>query len=179
MFTRITRWSSLFIIALLAVFIATGISQPVQASSASQSDMPSNSCLTCHEDLYYLYDTGSLYCLTDHTDRCANCHEGNPVAMQKEESHLGLVSHPQENNGAKCKECHTVQEAQTRLTTFASAHPFEPVVTEIPYIPAHPVILGFPQEESNAIVDNWIWLVGGVVVFGFLFALFLLSPKKP
>src|SRR5437763_1657371 len=111
---KVTRW---FFALTLILIVGMLLILPVQVSAARPAGASENSCLTCHEDLYYLHDSGKLYCLTDHTDRCTNCHEGNSVVMKKEESHLGLIAHPQESNGAKCQECHTAQEVQTRLVT--------------------------------------------------------------
>ena len=109
MFTKTNRWIVCFDVSLLVVLAAI-FSLPVQAS-AQTAGTSDNSCLTCHEDLYYLHDTGCWYCMTEaHKDRCVDCHEGNPTSMKVEESHLGMLAHPQENDGAKCLECHEQSE---------------------------------------------------------------------
>lgn len=90
MFTKINRWIFILTISLLAVMF----SLPIQVSAQVAGSSSDNSCLTCHEDLYYTHDTGKMYCLTAHTDHCAGCHDGNPTSMKKEESHLGLLPHP-------------------------------------------------------------------------------------
>lgn len=181
MFTKINRSRIVLIPAFLFVLVmAVMFSRPVSASATGQTGTIDNSCLTCHEDLYYLHDTGSLYCITDHAERCVNCHEGNPTTVKKEESHVGLILHPQENNGAKCQECHTVQDAQARLTQFAAADAFDTVITPESYTPNQAAVLGFQQgEKTNPIITNWMWITGAFVMFGLWLALILFSPMKP
>lgn len=172
-------WILAFTATLLVVLFGT-LSQPAQVSAAQAADSSPNSCLTCHEDLYYLHDTGKLYCLTDHADRCVNCHEGNAAVMKKEESHLGLIVHPQESNGEKCLECHTQQDAQTRLATFESKGGFDTVIKADVYTSPVEVAAGFPDVlETDSFVDKLPWLAGALVLFGLWLILFFFSPQKP
>jgi hypothetical protein len=175
MLTKTNRWI-LALTVILFVVLFTMLSLPVQAFAVQTTD----SCLTCHEDMYYLNDTGKLYCLTDHTDRCINCHEGNAAVMKKEESHVGLIARPQENNGAKYMECHTAQVAQARLAKFASVGGFDTVIKADAYTPSAEVAAGFPDvSEANPLVENWQFVVGAFVLFGFWWMLVLFSPMKP
>jgi hypothetical protein len=179
MLTKTIRWIFALIVTLFVVLFVM-LSRPVQVSAAHVKDSTPNSCLTCHENLYYLYDTGKLYCLTDHTDRCINCHEGNAMVVKKEESHMGLISHPQENNGKKCLECHTQQDAQTRLVTFESEGGFDAVIKADAYTPSVAVAAGFPNgSEVNSFVEKLPWLAGAFVFFGLWLVLFFFSPQKP
>jgi hypothetical protein len=168
-----------WIFALLAtLLIAAWIVQPAQGS-AQPNETASNSCLTCHEDLYYLHDTGKWYCITEHQDRCTNCHEGNPSVLDKDESHLGLIVHPQQNNGEKCLECHP-QDTTARLNKFASLGGMKTLNQPAPYEPAQPASLGAPQvTETNKFMESLPWAIGGVVLFVFWLALMLFSPTKP
>jgi DNA-binding transcriptional ArsR family regulator len=112
-------WISAMTVTLLAsLWLILG--KPVQVAAAPLANSSSNSCLTCHEDRYYLHDTGRYYCMTERADRCVNCHQGNPAAIDEAASHLGLIAHPQENNGEKCLQCHA-QDVQVRLEKLASA----------------------------------------------------------
>lgn len=173
---RIALISVLFLMLVAAVMF----SQPAPASAASQVKAVDNSCLTCHEDLYYLHDTGSRYCITAHAERCVNCHEGNPAAVKMEDAHVGLILHPQENDGAKCRECHTEQDAQARLTQFAAADKFDTVIRPEAYTPRQPVELGLTQQEKiNPLISNGRFVIGALVVFGLWLALVLFSPLKP
>lgn len=159
------------VLALVMLFGA--LSLPVQASAVQVSEPVSNSCLTCHEDLYYLHDTGCWYCMSEpHKDRCTDCHAGNPSAVKEEEAHVGLLAHPQENGGAKCLECHTPEDAQMGMAKFESIQGFDTVIKAKSYVPSQPVKTGFPvTTEKNPFTDNLGWLAFGVLMFGVWLAL--------
>jgi hypothetical protein len=178
MSTKINRW--IFILFATIFVVAFGIlSLPNQASAASSVDATSNSCFTCHEDLYYLHDLGKNYCITEQKDRCVNCHEGNANDLNKDASHLGLIAHPQKDDGAKCQECH-VQDAQEHLATFASLGGLKTVLVAEPYTPSITAPSSLHDAtEANPIVENWPWSVGTLVVFGLWILLVLFSPVKP
>ncbi len=177
MFPRRNPWIFLL---LAAMFVAALAIHPVQVSAAQTTDEPvSNSCLTCHEDLYYLHDTGKWYCITEHKDRCINCHEGDLTTLNKEESHRGLIAHPQRNNGEKCLECHP-QDFQARLTKFDSIGGYKPAAEVAPYTPSETISAGPPTiSEPNQALEKLPWAVGGVVFFGLWLMLVLFSPQKP
>ena len=180
MYTKNRSWI-LALITILIVISVSLLSSSDQTASAKSIDSTSNSCLTCHDDLYYLHDTGKSYCITEHKDRCVNCHEGNANVMDKDQAHFGLVPHPQENEGAKCQECH-VEDTQTRLATFASlSGGYKSVIEPIVYTPkAEEEADGFPAAPAeNQFINNWIWLVGAIVLFGLWLALVFLAPQKP
>jgi nitrate/TMAO reductase-like tetraheme cytochrome c subunit len=177
MLAKNSRWVVILSMALFAMMIL-GFSQPADVHAAVNLQTADNSCLTCHEDLYYLHDTGCWYCMTDaHKDRCVDCHEGNPAALKEETAHIGLVKHPQENDGAKCLECHTPEEKDVMISTFESEHGgFDTVVKGEPYTPAHIAKTGFPTiTEANPLVENASWLGLGVLLFGLWLALVLRS----
>jgi hypothetical protein len=177
MFTKTNRWMFLLTISLLVVLAAI-FSLPAQAS-AQMAGTSDNSCLTCHEDLYYLHDTGCWYCMSPvHKDRCIDCHEGNPTTMKAKESHLGMLAHPQENNGAKCLECHEQADLQNRLTTFdAKNGGFDTVIKAEAYTPPVEAESGFPEVAEPMI--EWKWAVGASILFGLWLVLVLFSPLKP
>jgi hypothetical protein len=176
------RFNSLTLAALAILFVITFavVSAPGQVSAAPiMINSIENSCLSCHEDLYYLHDTGCWYCMTDvHKDRCTDCHEGNATSYKEEEAHLGLLRHPQENDGAKCKQCHT-EDFKQRLDTFDAKVGFDPAVETVAYVPAHTVETGFPETEPQELADKRPWAAGAIVLFGFWLALVVFSPKKP
>jgi hypothetical protein len=179
MFTKINHWVFALTMAILVVLFVM-LSLPVQAFAAQAADSSANSCLACHADLYYLHDSGKLYCLTAHTDHCSGCHEGNPTVMKKEESHLGLLTHPQQDNGAKCLECHEQQEIQVRMTKFEANGGFDTVIKTNVYVPAVEVAAGFPNvSKASPIIGNWKWLSSAFVLFGLWLILVLFSPLKP
>jgi hypothetical protein len=101
--------------------------------------------------------------------------------MDKDQAHFELVPHPQENEGAKCQECH-VDDTQTRLATFASlSGGYKSVIEPVVYTPkAEEEADGFPAAPAeNQFIKNWIWLVGAIALFGLWLALIFLSPQKP
>jgi hypothetical protein len=169
-------------ILLLAFFLIAAfavLSAPKQAFAAHPTDVDANSCLSCHEDLYYLHDEGCWYCMTDaHKDRCVDCHLGNPAAFKEEDAHFGLIAHPQENDGAQCKQCHA-EDFQARIDTFAiESGGFAEVIEPVAYTPAQPAETGFPATEPPGISAKLPWVAGAVVLFGFWLALVLFSPHK-
>jgi hypothetical protein len=181
MFTKTYHWClasmAVLLVGILVLAGYPGHALALQASFQAQSN--NSSCLTCHEDLYYLHDTGKSYCITVHKDRCVNCHEGNPVVLNKVQSHLGLIAHPQKNNGEKCQECHA-QDAQAHLATFASMGGYKPVVEAVSYAPSRAALVGFPEMlEPNQLAEKLPWVLGAVILFGLWLALVFLSPQKP
>ncbi len=176
MFTKTNRWMFLLTVSLLVVLAAI-FSLPVQAS-AQTAGASDNSCLTCHEDLYYLHDSGCSYCMTPaHRDRCVDCHEGDPTTMKVELSHLGMLPHPQENGGMKCLECHKQEDLAGVLNTFDANGGFDVVIRAESHAPAVVAESGFPEVAEPMI--EWKWAVGASILFGLWLLLVLFSPLKP
>ncbi len=179
MLSKNYRW----IVVSIAAFVTLvfwGMASPMDAHAAGQVTVTTdNSCLSCHENLYYLHDTGCWYCMTDaHKDRCVDCHEGNPSAVKEEVAHIGLLAHPQENKGTKCLECHPPEEAQILMAKFESNQGFDTVIHAEPYIPSEPVVTGFPDvAEPNPIRENLGFLVFAFLMFGVWLALALKSSS--
>lgn len=178
MFSKINFLLLASIVALLVALMVM-LSTPVVASAAPMIDATNNSCLTCHEDLYYLHDTGKWYCITEHKDHCADCHEGNASTLNKGESHQGLIAHPQKNNGEKCQQCHS-QDSQAHLAKFASLGGSKTIIETESYIPSRLVTTGLPKvSEPDRLAETRLWLVGGVFAFALWLVLVLISPMKP
>lgn len=179
MSAKTARWMFALLATLFLVLLAV-MSMPEGASAAPSTDeVSNNSCLSCHENQYYLHDTGCWYCLTAHKDRCAGCHEGNPATFKAEDAHLGMILHPQENNGKKCLDCHTAEDAHMRLVEFESIKGFDAVIRPVSYVPAETAAVGFPEIAEPSPLKNLPWMVGGIALFGFWLTLVLTSPQKP
>ena len=179
MSTKTCHWILELTAALFVVILVT-LSLPAQASAEKMADAVENSCLSCHENLYYLHDTGRYCCITEHKDRCVNCHEGNATTLKKGESHVGLIAHPQENNGAKCRECHSPDIVRARLAEFASIGGFDTVIKADEYMPSVQVTSGFPNiPEENPHQENLPLVAGALVLFGLWLLLVRFSPTKP
>jgi hypothetical protein len=171
---------SIALIGILLIGLLFLPNESIRASAAQpQGGHASFTCLSCHEDLYYLHDTGKWYCITEHADRCTNCHDGQEPAPNKEEAHKGMVLHPQKDNGAKCQECHQ-QDAEARLAQFASLGGFKTIHETVSYVPAVSVETGLAEPAGTSrLVEALPWAIGGIFVFGFWLILVLLSPMKP
>lgn len=176
MLSKSNRW---IFVLLATVFVVVLASRVSVASAARPTASPANSCQTCHEDLYYLHDTGKWYCIVEHKDRCANCHEGNVATMAKDESHKGLIVHPQGNNGEKCQQCHP-QDKQARLTKFASLGGYKTIRSPVEYVQYSISSTALPSTgEENQFIKNLPWALGGCLAFGLWLVLVLSSPLKP
>lgn len=131
-------------VGLLLVFGA-GV-HTVQAQDISTS--PSQSCISCHEDLYYLHDTGKWLCIVENTDRCVNCHAGDPEAYTEDEAHLSLVADPLSDGGKQCQTCHE-NETQTYIDIFVEKTGYVPPIKTAAYIPVTPMNhAAFPLLDS-------------------------------
>jgi len=182
MLHKANRWIvGLIIVLLVSMLVLLNTATNASAAQAKVIEVTTNSsCFTCHEDLYYLHDMGKSYCITEHKDRCVNCHEGNATVMSKDKSHVGVIAYPQKDNGAKCKECHK-QDTAERLSKFKSLGGYGQIIEAVPYTPSSSVITGtFPiTSESNSIAEKIPFVLGATLFFGFWLILVLISPMKP
>ncbi|MBI4732054.1 MAG: hypothetical protein HY781_08020 [Chloroflexi bacterium] len=128
MFTKKTLVLSLLSAILLVAASLLLNPWSVQAQAGELTASASSSCLRCHEDLYYNYDAGKHYCLTEASTRCVDCHDGDPEAVQVEAAHVGLVIYPIVNGDiSRCETCH-LQDAQAHVDTFAALAGYSPTV---------------------------------------------------
>lgn len=122
-----------------------------QARAPLQSEDGSK-CITCHENLYYLHDTGKAYCLKDAPMACVDCHGGDPTAVTQEAAHFKRAAHPVINEDhKKCYECHPA-EAVTRLDKFRQIAGISEIQVAAPYQPAALPVTTFPPETA----DEWV-----------------------
>lgn len=128
---------------------------PAQAQVVSPgTDEPA--CLSCHENLYYLHDTGKHYCLTAARTRCVDCHGGDPVAFQKDAAHTGRSAHPiLADDISRCQTCHP-QDAAAHVETFARVAGFSPVVLRV----AAPVPVTQPEVQDESALPDMKTLAG-------------------
>jgi hypothetical protein len=90
-------------------------------------------CIKCHEDLYFLHDTGNWFCIRESPMRCVDCHGGDPFAINKEEAHTNRKAHPIINGDiSKCQECHPA-ECNERLVKFETVAGISDVRVALPY----------------------------------------------
>ncbi|MFM8319401.1 MAG: hypothetical protein ACKOC5_00685 [Chloroflexota bacterium] len=101
------------------VLVVVGLQLAWAASAAAQSLPPDDdeNCTSCHENRYYLYDSGKYFCLCEAPMHCVYCHGGRTDSYQKEIAHEGLVLYPTRENAARCQNCHT-QDYLSRVVKF-------------------------------------------------------------
>jgi hypothetical protein len=129
---------TLVIASLLSLMFALGLPSQARAET-TPPDEPSN-CIACHEDLYYLHDTGKYFCVTEARQRCADCHDGDPSATDKESAHAHRSAHPVVNEDiSKCQQCHPSDCAEY-VQKFSQIAGISPVFVA-PHLPGQQVQL--------------------------------------
>ena len=126
-----------------ALLFTTAITQPVQAQAGVDLTTESNdSCIKCHEDLYFLHDTGKWYCVSKAPMSCTGCHGGNGKAIDKEQAHTNRAAHPIINGDvSRCQQCHP-EQCDERVEIFKKE-------AGIPYIlVAAPILPGVQAGEA-------------------------------
>jgi len=105
-------------------------------------------CASCHEDLYFLHDTGNWFCIREAPMRCIDCHGGNPNGITQDEAHMNRKAHPIVNEDiSKCQECHP-EECMERLEKFDQIAGISAVLVAAPYQPKQNFLSEDTQAES-------------------------------
>jgi hypothetical protein len=100
-----TKRIAFVLASLFAIVLSLCMPGPALAEQDTP-ETPSN-CIVCHENLYYLHDTGKYFCVNEASQRCVDCHGGDPTATDKESAHFDRSAHPVVNGDiSKCQECH-------------------------------------------------------------------------
>lgn len=162
---------------LLSLFLAT----PAHAQSTPQI-LDNGSCINCHEDLYFLHDTGNYFCIRESPMRCVDCHGGNPAATTQETAHDDRSAHPVINQDiSKCQECHA-EECEDRAAIFDQVAGLKEVKLVSP-VPASSVpnqTTGLPAFEEQESV-NWLLtleLLPLVVITSLALTIFILHKVR-
>lgn len=123
---------TLVCLVLAAVFVNT----PAHAQSVPANGREDN-CMSCHENLYFLHDTGNWFCIRESPMGCVDCHGGDPEAITQEMAHSHRAAHPVINEDvSKCQECHP-EECNERVELFDQTAGISQVRVAAPYTPAH------------------------------------------
>jgi hypothetical protein len=113
-------------------------------------------CVNCHENLYFLHDTGKWFCLKAAPMACVDCHGGDPAATTQETAHAHRAAHPVLNeNISKCQQCHP-EQASERVKTFGQVAGISAIMVSLPYQPAiaaETEVITVTGMEQN---ENWI-----------------------
>lgn len=160
---------------LLAIWVV-----PAQAQfNTAQAE---SGCTSCHENMYYLHDTGKWFCLHEETPMtCTGCHGGNPTAVTMEAAHANRTAHPIINeNTSKCLECHPTQSSE-RVAIFAQEAGISPVMVAESK-PSYTVVETYPNPiTENTQARKWIpaiasilfiFMVGSILMIYILFKVY-------
>ncbi|MEW6406341.1 MAG: hypothetical protein AB1649_31545 [Chloroflexota bacterium] len=142
----------------LAFLLPNADTQPVFARApATRTD--NGTCISCHEDLYFLHDTGNWYCIRESPMRCVDCHGGDPTSIKKEEAHAHRTAHPIINDDvSKCQECHPA-ECRERVAEFNQVAGISEVLVAVPYQPA-----SIPAVETAPTEINPAWIAAMEII---------------
>lgn len=99
---------------------------------------PNNgNCVTCHEDLYFLHDTGNWFCLKESPMSCVDCHRGNPSTLDKDLAHTQRAARPIIHDDVTiCLQCHP-NECYDRVEFFDKNAGISKVLVAAPYTPSY------------------------------------------
>ena len=109
---RIVFWMVVITIIILSL-------SQTSPTAAQEPSLATDNCVSCHEQQYYLYDEGHLFCLCGEPMHCVYCHEGRADSPLKDVAHEGLVLYPAKNQAERCNKCHG-DEYEDHLAQFAS-----------------------------------------------------------
>jgi hypothetical protein len=170
-----SKYSRFFMITISAVLLVLSLlAVPITANADTPEPPPDNgNCVKCHDDLYYLHDTGKYFCLNESPMACMDCHGGNPQATTQDEAHTLRAAHPVINEDiTKCQECHP-EKCTERVQIFKDMAGISPVMVAAVYVPA--VVISEPSgmpvedhEQSSAII---LWQEGLVLAAMVIFIL--------
>ncbi len=101
---------SVTVLAFTLLLLYFVMAAPVQAQSLAQ-EVDNGTCISCHEDLYFLHDTGNWFCIRESPMACVSCHGGDPTATTQETAHYDRSAHPIVNEDiSRCQECHVDED---------------------------------------------------------------------
>jgi cytochrome c553 len=145
----------------------------------TQEEIPpkDTSCINCHEDQYYLYDSGNWYCLNETKVGCTECHRGRPDTRVKESAHAGLIANPLVNDAAVCQNCHP-DDYRARVQTYASIAGISPTPRPYAtYVPSTPISQSGESAGGMRLLRSLppgAWQVAGLSFFGVAFLILFL-----
>ena len=166
---KISRFLMIYAGMLAILLFASFIATPVAAQGTPPPE--ECQCKQCHEQQYYLYDTGKWYCQCKSPMTCVHCHGGNGRETNADLAHKDMSANPFVNDAAVCRECHK-EESQAHVDEFvaragaampvaAMDQPAFQTAESQPFPKTAPRVLGF-----------WEWfgvtLMSGVLVLIFI-----------
>jgi len=126
-----------------------------------------STCLSCHENLYYLYDTGNWFCVAEAPMRCVNCHGGDPTALDQAAAHLSRTAHPIINGDTTtCQHCHVgdcAEHVQQFDRVAGISRDIKIAVSTQPQAASPRPIDQSPTPAADPV--GVLWSLGGVIIF--------------
>ncbi len=120
-------------------------------------------CIKCHENLYFLHDTGNWFCLRESPMSCVDCHGGDTEATTEDLAHINRAAHPVINEDvSKCQQCHP-EECNERVELFDQTAGISQVLVAAPYTPVRStednasVSVDTPQQEQEPSILLMFW----------------------
>jgi hypothetical protein len=160
-----------------------GVLPSVHAQAATPT-ADHGTCIKCHENLYFLHDTGNWFCIRESPMRCEDCHGGDPSSLKQEEAHANRKAHPLVNEDvSKCQECHPA-ECDERVAKFAQVGGISQVVVAVPVEPTMssrgngPLVA--PEDQSGSLA-NWIAameIISPAVLVSLVLTIYLIHRRR-
>jgi len=148
------------LVTLMSVILMASSFEPSRVYAQVPTPLADyGTCIKCHENLYFLYDTGNWFCIRESPMRCVDCHGGDPDAIKQEQAHANRKAHPIINEDiSKCQECHPA-ECNERVAKFDRVAGISYVLVAYAYTPT-PYIHSEQPFEAPATepVGNPAWL---------------------
>ncbi len=158
-------------LGILLLVLGAFFADPAQAQE--ETPPPDSGCLTCHDNLYYLYDTGKWFCLCGTEMTCTCCHGGNPDALMGEDAHLGMVLYPTRNDAKPCQQCHP-DDYEARVERFSEIAGVSPIhsLPPTPTIPEPTSVGDGTAGLASGAQSRWLepWRLAGLVALALALA---------
>ncbi len=158
------KWLVLAIVIVGLAFTAA----PGRADAGSTvAPQEKSTCLSCHEDLYYLHDTGKWFCIAKAPMGCVDCHGGDPTAADETLAHQSLKIHPVINGDTStCQQCHVDDQAERVQQFDRVAGISQNIKVAVSTQPQAAAALQPIVQSPTAVFDlaTVLWPLGGVAV---------------
>jgi hypothetical protein len=157
------------VLCALAVMILA-LATPFSVFAQDQQPGEETSCITCHENLYYLHDAGKWYCTCERRSDCVVCHGGQPDALDAETAHAGMFARPIQDNITACQGCHP-ENYQTFVDRFTanvgvSGTPMPTCAAHVAFV-EEPELLAPVGGQVSRWDNPWRWAGLGALTVAF------------
>ena len=173
---------SLLIAGVLLALILSSKPMMVYADDPIPSQDNRN-CITCHEDLYFLHDTGKWYCLRESPMACVDCHGGDPNTLDKDMAHTQRSAHPIINEDVtKCQQCHP-EECYDRVELFDQSAGISNVlvsapITRVNFTEDEGFIQVTGNQQETSYIMSWWEVISLILLAGLVIVIHLVSQRR-